>query len=79
VQFGIYQSTDNQIQIQVRFDEETVWLSKQQIAILFNQTKQNISLHINNFLQGRGAKPGFNCQGILDSSNVRIQKREEEY
>lgn len=34
--------------IEVRIDEETVWLSQQQMAALFNQTKQNISLHINN-------------------------------
>jgi len=34
--------------IEVRIDEETVWLSQQQMASLFNQTKQNISLHINN-------------------------------
>lgn len=34
--------------IEVKIDEETVWLSQQQMAFLFNQTKQNISLHINN-------------------------------
>ena len=34
--------------IEVRIEEETVWLTQQQIATLFNQTKQNISLHINN-------------------------------
>lgn len=34
--------------IEVRFEEETVWLTQQQMALLFNQTKQNISLHINN-------------------------------
>lgn len=34
--------------IEVRIEEETVWLSQQQMATLFNQTKQNISLHINN-------------------------------
>jgi hypothetical protein len=44
----IYQSVDKQTHIEVRFDEDTVWLSQQQMAILFKQTKQNISLHINN-------------------------------
>ena len=34
--------------IEVRIDEETVWLTQQQMATLFEQTKQNISLHINN-------------------------------
>ena len=34
--------------IEVRFENETVWLNQAQIAMLFGQTKQNISLHINN-------------------------------
>jgi hypothetical protein len=34
--------------IEVRLEDDTVWLSQQQMATLFNQTKQNISLHITN-------------------------------
>lgn len=34
--------------IEVRLEDDTVWLSQQQMSTLFNQTKQNISLHINN-------------------------------
>jgi hypothetical protein len=34
--------------IEVRLEDETVWLTQQQMATLFEQTKQNISLHINN-------------------------------
>jgi len=34
--------------IEVIIEEDTVWLSQLQMAMLFNQTKQNISLHINN-------------------------------
>jgi len=44
----IYQTPDNQTVVEVRFDTDTVWLSQQQMALLFGQTKQNISLHINN-------------------------------
>jgi death-on-curing family protein len=47
-QIEIYQSVDNQTQVEVRFEAESVWLSQQQMAALFGQTKQNISLHINN-------------------------------
>jgi hypothetical protein len=47
-QIQIYRLADNQIQIEVRFEENTVWLSQQQMAMLFGQTKQNVSLHINN-------------------------------
>ncbi len=47
-QIEIYQGSDGQTQIEVKFEQETVWLSQDQMASLFNQTKQNISLHINN-------------------------------
>ncbi len=44
----LYQSNELSERIEVRLEEDTVWLSQQQMAILFQQTKQNISLHINN-------------------------------
>ena len=47
-QIEIYQTADKQTQVEVRFEENTVWLTQQQMSALFKQTKQNISLHINN-------------------------------
>lgn len=44
----LYQSDDLPERIEVIIEGETVWLSQEQMAQLFNQTKQNISLHINN-------------------------------
>ncbi|HLS30742.1 MAG TPA: virulence protein RhuM/Fic/DOC family protein [Flavobacteriaceae bacterium] len=44
----IYKTSDGKVEIQVEFDHDTVWLSQNQMASLFDQTKQNISLHINN-------------------------------
>lgn len=44
----LYQSDELPERIEVRLEDETVWLSQQQMTQLFNQTKQNISLHINN-------------------------------
>ena len=44
----IYRTKDKQTQIEVNFENDNVWLTQKQIATLFLQTKQNISLHINN-------------------------------
>lgn len=44
----LYQTDELTERIEVRLEEDTVWLSQQQMATLFQQTKQNISLHINN-------------------------------
>jgi len=35
----IYKSDKNQIQVEVQFDGETVWLSQNQLSQLFKQTK----------------------------------------
>lgn len=45
----VYQFDDKgQQQIDVRVEDETVWLTQAQMAELFDSSKQNISLHINN-------------------------------
>ncbi|OGU14159.1 MAG: hypothetical protein A2X63_06140 [Ignavibacteria bacterium GWA2_35_8] len=47
----IYQTEDNETQIEVRLEEETIWLTQAQMMKLFETTKQNISLHINNIFK----------------------------
>jgi len=49
----IYQTEDGRTKIQVRMENETVWLTQSQMAELFQTTKQNISLHINNAFKER--------------------------
>jgi len=44
----IYQTDDGRTQIDVRLEEETVWLSQAQMVELFQTTKQNVSLHLGN-------------------------------
>ena len=42
---------DETIRLEVRVEDETVWLTQQQMADLFLTTKQNVSLHINNIFR----------------------------
>ena len=42
---------DETIRLEVRVENETVWLSQVQMAELFLTTKQNISLHVNNIFK----------------------------
>jgi hypothetical protein len=44
----LFQTVDEQVKLDVAIEGETVWLNQQQMVELFNTTKQNISLHINN-------------------------------
>jgi hypothetical protein len=39
---------------EVTLEDETVWLAQQKMALLFTQTKQNISLHFNNCFKESG-------------------------
>lgn len=49
----IYQTEDGKTKIDVRFEDETVWLSQEQMAELFQCVKSNISMHLNNiFTEG---------------------------
>ncbi len=44
----IYQNTDGNIKIDVRLEDETVWLTQAQMAQLFGKDKRTISEHVNN-------------------------------
>ena len=46
--FIIYQTEDGQTQIDVRLENDTVWLTQAQMVELFQTTKQNVSLHGSN-------------------------------
>jgi len=50
-QIAIYQTDDERINIEVQIGQDSVWLTQAQMALLFEQTKQNISLHINNIFK----------------------------
>jgi hypothetical protein len=47
----IYQNEENQSEVEVRFDDETVWLNRQQISSLFDRDIKTIGKHINNIFQ----------------------------
>ena len=46
----IYQGKDGFTQVSVRMEEETVWLNQNQLADLFQTTKQNVGQHIKNIV-----------------------------
>jgi len=47
-QIEIYKSVDNAIELQVSLDKDTVWLNRQQLAMLFDRDIKTIGKHINN-------------------------------
>jgi hypothetical protein len=49
-QLILYQTADGKTRVEVRLQDESVWLSQAQMAQLFDTTKQNIGIHIKNIL-----------------------------
>ena len=47
----IYVAPDNSIQLQVKLDQDTVWLSVEQMAMLFGKEESNIRRHIINIFR----------------------------
>jgi prophage maintenance system killer protein len=44
----LYKAPDGAVQLDVRLERETVWLSQRQMALLFKTSTDNVSLHLKN-------------------------------
>jgi hypothetical protein len=56
-QIEIYQTDDGLTRIDVRMDDDTVWLSQAQMVDLFQSSKSNISEHIRHvFYEGKSGE-----------------------
>ena len=52
-EFLLYKTSDNNVSINVQIQDETVWLTQEQMAELFDKSKKTISEHIRNiYLEG---------------------------
>ena len=64
---------DGALNLQVRLDGETVWLTQAQIAELFQTTPQNITLHISAIYQEGELVQEATCKDYLQVQPSRIQ------
>ena len=60
----IYQTDDGVTKIDVRVENETVWLSQQQMAELFGTSRTNIIEHINNIYAEEELDKESTCQNF---------------
>ena len=65
----IYQTQDGLVKISVRLEGETLWLTQAQMTELFQTTKQNISLHINNIYEDGELDPSATVKDYLTVRN----------
>ena len=61
----LYTAEDNSIQLDVKLENETVWLSQQQMAMLFATTPQNNTMHIRNIYKVEELQKESTCKDFL--------------
>lgn len=59
----LYQS-DNSIELEVRVEQETVWLTQAQMALLFGCSSDNIGLHLKNIFDEHEIEPSSTTEEI---------------
>ncbi len=64
-QFVLYQDDNGVTNVNVRFDGQDVWLSQQQIALLFDTSRENIVQHIRNIYQESELEEERTCKNFL--------------
>jgi hypothetical protein len=65
----IYQSDDGGIRLDVKLEDETVWLTQEQMALLFGKTIPTINYHINNLF----AEGELNPEVVIRYFRITIQ------
>lgn len=70
-QINLYQTEDGQVQLDVRLDQETVWLSQAQMVTLFERDVSVISRHIRNALNEGEIQEKSNLQKMQIANSDR--------
>ena len=77
----IYQTEDGHTQIDVRLENETVWLTQAQMAELFQKTPQNITMHIRNAFNEGELDEQATCKEFLQvqTEGARVVRRKVKF
>ena len=78
-QIVIYQSEDGQTQVDVRLENETVWLTQQQIAELFNTKRPAITKHLKNIYASEELDETSTCSILEHVGNTGKQTYRTKY
>ncbi|MDT8391636.1 MAG: RhuM family protein [Lentisphaeria bacterium] len=61
----LYQTEDGTVKIQCRFEDETIWMTQQLMADLFQTSVPNISMHIRNIFEEGELNPAATIKNFL--------------
>jgi len=80
-QILIYQNENGETKLDVRFQDETVWLTQKLMAELFQTTPQNITIHLKNIFEEGELEEKATCKDFLQvqKEGKREVKRERQF
>ncbi len=81
-QLIIYQSVDGNIRIDVRLEDETVWLTQKLMAELFQVKPQNITMHLKNIYDEGELSEEATCKEFLQvqiEGNRKVERKQKFY
>jgi len=68
-QLLLYQTDDGQTKVEVRLENDSLWLTQAQMADLFQATPQNITLHLKNIFASEELSEPATCKEYLQVQN----------
>ena len=78
----IYQNTDGNIKIDVRLEDETVWLTQDQMAMLFGKGRSTITEHIGNVFEEGELEQNRTCRKfrlVRQEGNREVEREIDHY
>jgi hypothetical protein len=81
-QIIIYQTENGETKLDVRFQDETVWLTQKLMAELFQTTSQNITIHLKNIFEEGELYEGATCKDFLQAQkegNREVKRKQKFY
>ncbi|MDR0506802.1 MAG: virulence RhuM family protein [Dysgonamonadaceae bacterium] len=60
---------DNSLRLEVRMENETVWLSQSQMSELFQTTRNNVTMHISNIFKEGELEKNMVCKDFLHTTH----------
>jgi len=75
----LYQDTDGSTQVDVKFDNDSVRLSQEQMAVLFAKSKKTINEHIVNIYREWELSKDFSVQKTRKSGNSGLSTKPTNY
>ncbi len=81
-QIIIYQTENGETKLDVRLQDETIWLPQKAMAELFQTTPQNITIHLKNIYEEDELKEVATCKDFLQvqkEGNRQVQRKQKFY